>query len=74
MDTKLEPVMVGKKTAAELTELSVRTIEYLIAQKSLPARKIGRRTLIPYRALQEFARRDTPVIEKPARAGVSDVH
>jgi excisionase family DNA binding protein len=60
----LLPIMVGKKKAAELTGLSVRTLEYLISQKRLMVRKIGRRTLIPYRALQGLARGDTPRIEK----------
>ena len=72
MDGELQPITVGKKTAAQLLGLSVRTIEYLISQRKIAARKVGRRTLIPYRALQEFARRDTPTIDKPSRAKESD--
>lgn len=56
--TSLEPVLVSKKKAVCALDVCVRTVENLIAAKQLPARKIGRRTLIPYRALQEFARRD----------------
>jgi excisionase family DNA binding protein len=56
----LEPILVGKKESASALGVSVRTIENLMNRKQLPARKVGRRTLIPYRALQEFARRDHP--------------
>jgi excisionase family DNA binding protein len=66
-----EPILVGKKQAAELLGICVRSLEYIIQQKKLVARKVGRRTLIPYRALQEFARRDTPTIEKSSGKEVS---
>ncbi len=59
MDTINEPkILVSKRDAARSLSVCVRTIENLIRLKQLPARKIGRRTLIPARALQEFARRD----------------
>jgi excisionase family DNA binding protein len=44
--------------AARLLGVSPRTIATLVARKELPSRKIGRRRVIPIRALQEFLRRD----------------
>lgn len=58
--SQIEPILVDKKSSALALGVCVRTIENLINSKQLPARKVGRRTLIPYRALLEFARRDHP--------------
>lgn len=44
--------------AARRLGVSARTVATLIARKELPSRKIGRRRVIPIRALQEFLRRD----------------
>lgn len=51
-------LLLSKKEASAALSVSVRTIENLIFRKELIARKIGRRTLIPLRSLEEFARRD----------------
>lgn len=56
------PLLVTKKQAATLLGVSVRTIENLLTQKRLPPRKLGKRTLIPYSAVVQLARRDVPVI------------
>lgn len=56
------PLLVTKKQAAALLAVSVRTIENLLAQKQLPFRKLGKRTLIPYSAVAQLARRDVPII------------
>lgn len=52
------PLLVSKRDAAALLSLCVRTVDNLIATKKLPARRVGRRVLIPYTALVQFARRD----------------
>jgi excisionase family DNA binding protein len=57
-NSKPEPLLIDKQTAAEILSLCVRTIDNLIATRQLPCRRIGRRTLIPYRAVLRFARRD----------------
>jgi excisionase family DNA binding protein len=44
--------------AARRLGISPRTVATLIAQKQLRSRKIGRRRVIPLRALEEFLRRD----------------
>lgn len=58
------PLLLSKKDAALQLSVSLRTVDNLIAAKRLPARKIGRRTLIPRSALEQLARRDVPNIAK----------
>ena len=45
---EVTPVLLGKKKAAELLEVSVRTIDYLITANEIPTRKCGRRTARPH--------------------------
>lgn len=56
-DAKL---LVSREEAAEVLSLSIRSIDYLLASKELPFRKIGTRTMIPLSALQSFARMHHP--------------
>ena len=46
--------------AAHRLGISPRTVATLISRKQLTSRKIGRRRVIPVRALEEFLRRDHP--------------
>lgn len=55
---KPNPILISQKEAAGMLGISVRTVQNLITAKELPSRKIGRRRLIPYSALQALARRD----------------
>ncbi len=57
-ESQQTPLLVSKRDAAALLSLCVRTVDNLIATKKLPARRVGRRVLIPYAALVQFARRD----------------
>jgi excisionase family DNA binding protein len=72
---QLAPLLVSKRSAAQALAISPRNLTYLISSKRLPCRRIGRRTLIPYAALQQFARRDhpspqaKPAVETPATGG-----
>ncbi len=52
------PLLVSKKEAAALLGVCVRSIDNFIIRKELVCRRIGRRTLIPFAALQQFAKRD----------------
>lgn len=54
----LEPLLVSKIDSARVLSVSLRTVTNLIARKELPCRRIGKRTLIPYKALVRFAQRD----------------
>jgi excisionase family DNA binding protein len=56
-DAKL---LVGREEAAEILSLSIRSIDYLLASKELPFRKIGSRTMIPLSALHTFVRMHHP--------------
>jgi excisionase family DNA binding protein len=53
-----QPLLLSKGDAAAMLSLCVRTIDKLIATKQLPARRCGKRVLIPFSALQQFAKRD----------------
>jgi excisionase family DNA binding protein len=53
-----DSIFVGKREAALLLDISIRTIENLIRNHELPARRIGRRVVIPRQSLIEFSRRD----------------
>lgn len=57
VDSKL---LVSREEAAAMVSLSVRSIDYLLASKQLPFRKIGTRTMIPVTELQRFARMNHP--------------
>ncbi len=51
-------ILVSKRDAARQLSVSARTLDNLIAGRELPVRRIGRRVLIPRRALERFARGD----------------
>jgi excisionase family DNA binding protein len=53
-------IAVSVREAAAMLSISPRTIQNYIAAKRLPARKIGRRTVIPFSALEKFLRSDQP--------------
>ena len=71
MIEKTERLAVDIREAARLLSVSPRTIQNYIAVKLLPARKIGRRTVITLRALEAFLRTDhaspTPQAESEVR-------
>lgn len=52
----LDPILVGRKTGARLLAISVRKLDYLISAGELKVRKIGKRVLLDYRSLCQFAR------------------
>jgi len=51
-------IAVNIPEAARRLSISPRTVASLIAEKILPSRKIGRRRVVPVRALNEFLRQD----------------
>jgi len=52
---ELEPILVSKKVSATLLGISVRKLDYLIAEGKLETRNVGRRVLLPYKSLVRFA-------------------
>jgi excisionase family DNA binding protein len=51
-------ILVGREEAAQLLSISVRGIDYLLANRRLPFRKLGGRILIPLAELRKFAHSD----------------
>ena len=51
---------VSAPEAAAMLSLSLLSIQNYISAKKIPARKVGKRTLILVRDLEEFLRQDQP--------------
>ena len=62
-----ERLAVDTREAAQMLSVSPRTIQNYVRAKLLPARKIGRRTVIPLHALELFLRKDQPSPLAPKR-------
>jgi excisionase family DNA binding protein len=60
-------IAVSVREAASMLSISPRTIQNYIRVKTLPARKIGRRTVICVRALEAFLRTDQASPGRPAQ-------
>jgi Helix-turn-helix domain len=71
MENQRAPLAVGLNEAATMLNVSRRTVEGYIACKLLPARKIGRRTVVLIRSLEHFLRRDQP---SPSSKASSDTN
>jgi len=56
-DAKL---LVSREEAAQLLSISQRGLDYLIANRRLPTRRIGGRVLIPVADLRKYAPGDHP--------------
>lgn len=54
----MQRLLYDKKGAAFQLSLSVRTIEYLLAQGVLQFRRVGTKVLIPHSELVKFAKAD----------------
>jgi excisionase family DNA binding protein len=71
---EVERLAVNVPHAAQMLDVSPRTIENYIRAKILPARKIGRRTVIPVDALKAFLNCDQPLTQSPLKdAGLKSV-
>ena len=53
-------LLVGREEAAGMLSISCRALDYLVANKQLPIRRIGARVLIPTSDLRRFSRSDHP--------------
>jgi excisionase family DNA binding protein len=55
-----ERLLVSRCEAAQLLSISQRGLDYLIANRKLPTRRIGGRVLIPVADLRKYVRGDHP--------------
>jgi excisionase family DNA binding protein len=55
-----ERLLVGRDEAAQMLSISRRALDYLVANRELQTRRIGKRVLIPVAALKLFSRVDHP--------------
>jgi excisionase family DNA binding protein len=55
-----DKLLVSREDAAQLLSISQRGLDYLIASKRLPTRRIGGRVLIPVADLRKYAHCDHP--------------
>ena len=54
----VEKFLYSRKEAALSLGISVRSLDYIVARKELPTRRIGGKVLIPAAALKKFAAAD----------------
>ena len=55
-----DKILVSREEAAQLLSISQRGLDYLVASRRLPTRRIGGRVLIPITELRKYARHDHP--------------
>lgn len=55
-----DKLLVSREEASQMLSISQRALDYLVATKRLPARRIGGRVLIPVSDLRQYARFDHP--------------
>ena len=52
--------LASREEAAQMLSISQRALDYLIATRRLPTRRIGGRVLVPVSELRKYARSDHP--------------
>ena len=55
-----EKLLLSRRDAAQALSISQRALDYLVATRRLPTRRIGGRVLIPVADLRKYARADHP--------------
>ena len=63
----VQKLLYDRKSAAHALSISVRSLDYLVANKQLRFRKAGRKVLIPHSELVRFARADHPSLSEFAQ-------
>jgi hypothetical protein len=59
-DREVTKLLYSRKDAAFALSISVRSLDYLIANRKLPTRRLGKKIMIPHADLSRFARADHP--------------
>lgn len=55
---RVEKLLYDRKSAAHALSISVRSLDYLLSQRALRTRKLGKKVLIPAGELKRFAAAD----------------
>ncbi len=53
----------SRREAADALRVSLRTLDYLLAQGKLRGRRIGRRVVIPRTEILKLLGQDTPIVQ-----------
>jgi excisionase family DNA binding protein len=61
-----DSIAFSRREAADALRVSLRTLDYLLAQGKLRCRRIGRRIVIPRVELERLLSHDTPVVQGSA--------
>jgi hypothetical protein len=66
-DREVQKLLYSRRDAAFALSISIRSLDYLIANKELKFRKLGKKVLIPAGSLTQYARADhTCLTQHPA--------
>jgi excisionase family DNA binding protein len=57
-----DKLLISRQEACTLLGISLRTLDSILAAKQLESRRVGRRRLIPRRALERFVARDHGIV------------
>lgn len=58
----IQPILAMRLQSAVALGISLRMLDYLIAQRLLETRRLGRRNLVVYKSLLQFARHAHPFV------------
>ena len=63
----MDALLLSKKQAASALGISIRSVEYMLANGRLEGRRLGRRRLVTRRSVERLARADVPTMSPPKR-------
>jgi hypothetical protein len=58
MEAKVQKLLYDRRSAAFALSISVRSLDYFIANKKLSTRRIGKKVMVPAAELRRFAASD----------------
>ena len=58
----MDALLLSKKQAASVLGISIRSVEYMLANGRLEGRRLGRRRLVTRRSTEKLARADVPTM------------
>ncbi len=58
-----EILAFSRREAADALRISLRMLDYMLAQGKLRGRRLGRRIVIPRVEIEKLLRHDTPIVQ-----------